>query len=141
MKKIAFACTIFAIVSCRTADDSEIQATKSNKNSPEAICAVKKIAYDKMAFGLRDLVTKGTQESLTKVIYSFALKTTVNLDSELAEQLTASSGAVRVNEIAGNIGTGRGTLCAIVKLVNNKQVSVVEGAKPLGPVGTMGVGN
>lgn len=141
MKKIGFAFAIFAMASCRTADDSEIQAVKSNKNSPEAICAVKKIAYDKMAFGLRDLVSKGSQASLTNVVYSFALKTTVALDSDLAEQLKVSSGAFRVNEIAGNIGTGRGTLCAIVKLVNNKEVAVVEDAKPLGPVGTMGVGN
>lgn len=130
MKKILFICTIHALTACRSAESSKIESTaKTTESSPTAICGVDKVAYEKMSFDLRDLIERGDKESLTNVVYSFSLSTVSPLDSKLAAKLKKESEAEQINGIAGSIGTGRGSLCAIVKLASSKHVKVIEGAK------------
>jgi len=99
--------------------------------SVKSICGVSEVDYKKLDFELRDLVKNADTEELSNTTYRFALKTVGSLDTVLAMDLKTVSGAIQINEIAGSIGTGRGSLCSIVKLANDDRVEVVQNAKRL----------
>jgi len=129
MKSILLATLLVGMAACGT--NNNFSSVKSYSMSVKSICGVSEVDYKKLDFELRDLVKNADTEELSNTTYRFALKTVGSLDTVLAMDLKTVSGAIQINEIAGSIGTGRGSLCSIVKLANDDRVEVVQNAKRL----------
>lgn len=142
-KTLFVAGAVLGLVGCGTSPESTsgvLSVSGPNASSVDAAailktCGIRGLNQEKMNWGLQTAIAKITHVAQLQARYRFALKTKGPLTQAVALQLQRQSKADRVSEIAGQIGTGQGTLCSILKLATFDEVTSVQLAEALSPQG------